>query len=74
MIDAYLNGVVRMVVLMFLVSGYLLPSIVAGCRGRGRGSVPLYLLNALLGWTFLGWLVALSIALRDERAPAGAAG
>ncbi len=72
MIDAYLNGVVRMVVLMFLVSGYLLPSIVAGCRGRG--SVPLYLLNALLGWTFVGWLVALSIALRDERAPAGAAG
>lgn len=72
MIDAYLNGVVRMVVLMFLVGGYLLPSIVGACRGRG--SVPLYLLNVLLGWTFLGWLVALSVALRDDRAPAGAPG
>jgi Superinfection immunity protein len=72
MIDAYLNGVVRMVVLMFLISGYLLPSIVAGCRGRG--SLPLYLLNVLLGWTFVGWLVALSFALRDERAAARVAG
>lgn len=71
MIDAYLNGVFRMVVLMFLAGGYLLPSIVGGCRGRG--SVPLYLLNVLLGWTFVGWLVALSVALRDERTPAGAA-
>jgi hypothetical protein len=71
-IDAYLNGVVRMVVLMFLVGGYLLPSIVAACRGRG--SVLLYLWNVLLGWTFVGWLVALSVALRDDHAPANAAG
>ena len=37
---------------------YFLPSIVAIARDH-RNAGPIFLLNLLLGWTFIGWVVAL---------------
>src|SRR5260370_6868323 len=48
--------------LLFLIP-YLLPSFVAAARGHRNGQAIL-LLNLFLGWTVLGWIVALVWAAR----------
>ena len=46
----------------FLILGalaiYLLPSLVAAARGKINSSA-IFVLNVLLGWTVLGWIIAL---------------
>ena len=50
-----------LVVLAFSLVLYLLPSIIAG--GRHALSAGLVVFNVLLGWTMIGWAVALVAAL-----------
>jgi Superinfection immunity protein len=38
---------------------YFLPSIVALARSK-RNTLPIFLLNLFLGWTLVGWVVALA--------------
>ena len=38
--------------------GYMLPWAIAVSRGK-TNSTGIFLLNALLGWTFIGWVIAL---------------
>jgi hypothetical protein len=38
--------------------GYLLPTSIAGWRHHPNGA-PIFLLNLFLGWTVIGWVVAL---------------
>jgi hypothetical protein len=45
-------------VLLFCLSVYFLPSIIALGRGM-TNRVSVFLLNLFLGWTLLGWVVAL---------------
>ena len=45
---------------------YLLPVIVAALRRSERWPT-VVLINVLLGWTILGWVVALSIAFASAR-------
>lgn len=47
--------------------GYLLPWAVAASRGA-RNSAQVFWLNLLLGWTVVGWVVALVMAFRVHRA------
>jgi hypothetical protein len=55
------NGAVLMVV---LIVGYFLPSIIAKVRHVSSfGSV--FIINFFLGWTFIGWVVALAMAARS---------
>lgn len=57
-------------VLLILLFFYLLPTVVAHARGhRSEGAV--FALNLLLGWTFIGWVIALVWALtyQGERVP-----
>ena len=42
----------------YLVILYFLPSIVAVCR-RKRSDLAIGVLNLFLGWTLIGWVVAL---------------
>jgi hypothetical protein len=50
-------------VLIALVAAvYFLPSIIARVKGL-RSSI--YVINLLLGWTVLGWLIAFSLALSE---------
>lgn len=44
--------------LLFGVSIYLLPALIAENRLH-RQRIPIYLLNLLLGWTFIGWVAGL---------------
>lgn len=43
---------------VFALMVYFLPTIIAGGRGH-RNTTAIVLLNVFLGWTFLGWVVAL---------------
>jgi multisubunit Na+/H+ antiporter MnhB subunit len=45
---------------------YLLPSLVAANR-KHANETAIVALNILLGWTFLGWVIALVWALTDNR-------
>jgi hypothetical protein len=45
---------------------YFLPAIVAGMRGH-HNSGSIFVLNLFLGWTFLGWIVALAMACSQVR-------
>jgi len=63
MLNIHASGPFGLVVLVFLISGYFTPSVVAAARGRS--SLGIFLLNLFLGWTFVAWLVALYVAARD---------
>ena len=40
---------------------YLFPSFVAGIRGH-HNVVSIVVINIFLGWTFVGWVIALAMA------------
>jgi hypothetical protein len=44
---------------------YFLPSIIAFARSK-RDTVAILLLNFFLGWTMIGWVVALVWALKTD--------
>lgn len=44
---------------------YFLPSIIAAARSK-RDLLSIFILNFLLGWTALGWMVALIWALKAD--------
>jgi hypothetical protein len=62
MLNVHASFPFSLVVLTFLVSGYFVPTIVAAARGGETLGV--FLVNLMLGWTFVGWLVALWMAAR----------
>lgn len=47
---------------------YFVPAIVAH-RGGHRNASAITVLNVFLGWTFIGWVVALVWACTDNKAP-----
>lgn len=60
-----LNG---LLILLVMLAIYLFPTIVASGRGhRSAGAV--FALNLLLGWTFVGWVIALVWALTYQGEP-----
>lgn len=44
--------------LLLIGLAYFLPTVVAAMRRHHQGGA-IFLLNLLLGWTFLGWVIAL---------------
>ena len=44
---------------------YLLPGIIASFRGN-RNNAPIWVINIFLGWTFVGWVVALAWSLTND--------
>lgn len=59
-------------VLAVLSGFYMLPWAIAATRGRSNHGM-IALLNFLLGWTFIGWVVALVMACQSH-AVVGSAG
>ena len=51
---------------LFFVAGffYFIPTIIAF---RKRDVLAIFVLNVLAGWTFVGWVIALVWACRDDR-------
>ncbi len=59
--------------LAVIVGAYFLPSIVAKSRKKvNTGSI--FVLNLFLGWTLLGWVVALVWAVAKDNGPTATAG
>lgn len=54
------------VLLVIGVAVYFLPLIIAGARERLVG--PVFVLNLFLGWTLLGWVVAMVMAVTERSA------
>lgn len=48
---------------------YFLPSLVALARSK-RNTLSIFLLNCLLGWTLVGWIIALVWAVKADDNPA----
>lgn len=48
-----------------LILAYWAPTLVAALRGH-RQMGPILVINLLLGWTFVGWVVALAMALSSQ--------
>jgi hypothetical protein len=44
---------------------YFLPAIIAAVRSK-RDTLAIFLLNLFLGWTFVGWIVALVWAVKAD--------
>ena len=53
------------VIVAILSAGYLLPWAIAAVRDVPHWSV--FWVNLLLGWTVVGWVVALVMSLRAQR-------
>jgi hypothetical protein len=49
-----------------LVVGYMLPSFVALCRAH-RSAGGIIVLNVLLGWTFVFWVISLAWSASNAR-------
>lgn len=54
----FFASIFGVIVFIFSSAIYFLPTIIA-VAGRRRNTFAIFLLNLLLGWTFIGWVVAL---------------
>lgn len=56
------TGAGGLIILAGLIALYWAPSLIGGTR-HVRHTGPLFAINLLLGWTVLGWIIALVMAL-----------
>lgn len=59
-----MGGFVLFLVVLVLIALYFLPTIIAVRRSRQIGSVAA--INIFFGWSLIGWVVALTMALSDK--------
>lgn len=55
-----------LVVFCLIAAIYLFPSLVAWSRGHHNGA-SLFVVNLLLGWTLLGWVIAMAWSVSAVR-------
>lgn len=51
-------GFVFLVIGVVILVGYFIPTVIAFAR-KHHNAVAIFVLNLILGWTFLGWVAAL---------------
>lgn len=54
------------IVVAVLTLGYMLPWMVAALRGKSN-HIAILVLNLLLGWTVIGWIIALVMACTSHQ-------
>ncbi len=62
-----MSKAIKLVVALFIVIislGYFLPAMIAWTNGR-RNTSAIFALNFFLGWTLIGWVVALVWSLKE---------
>lgn len=58
-------GVFSIIVILIIILLYFLPSFI-GFRRNHPNKVSILILNIFLGWSFLGWVIALIWAFKNE--------
>lgn len=58
----FFSSIIGIIVFIISLILYFLPTIIA-VRRRHRNLLPIILVNIFLGWTFVGWIVALIWAI-----------
>jgi hypothetical protein len=59
-----MNNAAGIAIWISIIILYWVPTIVAFARQNNRG--PVTVVNCLLGWTIIGWIIALAMAVRDS--------
>ncbi len=54
----FFSSLIGIIVFIFSLAVYFLPTIIAVVRKK-RNALAIFLLNLFLGWTFIGWVVAI---------------
>ncbi|GAB3116714.1 hypothetical protein GCM10027055_26730 [Janibacter alkaliphilus] len=54
------------ILVAILSAGYMLPWAIAAVRGN-RNAWSVFWVNLLLGWTVVGWIIALVMSIREHR-------
>ncbi|MFB7214595.1 superinfection immunity protein [Streptomyces sp. NPDC056255] len=62
-----MDGSVFLLLAIVGIAVYFLPFFIAAGRGVNTGSV--FVINLFLGWTFIGWVVALAMSMGTRRTP-----
>lgn len=65
MVEGIMAALMGGFVATLLVGLYFLPTIIAG-RKRKKNIGGIAVINVFLGWTFVGWVVALAWAVCDD--------
>lgn len=56
-------------IIFTVIGAYWVPTIVALCRRRVVNTGSIVVINAFLGWSVVGWVVALAMACKSARPP-----
>jgi Superinfection immunity protein len=63
--ENFINGLLWVLSWNLIVAAYWTPTIIALARAdRQRG--PIVVINGLLGWSLIGWGIALAMAVRSQ--------
>ncbi|GAA3614367.1 hypothetical protein GCM10022199_18090 [Marihabitans asiaticum] len=54
------------IIVAILTGGYMLPWAIAALRGNSN-AWSVFWINLLLGWTIIGWIVALVMSIREHK-------
>jgi hypothetical protein len=65
---AFISVYLTSMVIVVAVAAYLLPTLVAWLR-HAPDTASVAVINIALGWTFVGWIAALAMALRKAQPP-----
>jgi hypothetical protein len=57
-LEFYFSGIIGVLLFILSLAFYFVPTIIA-LVGKKRNALAIFLLNFFLGWTFIGWVVAL---------------
>ncbi len=56
---------IGLILIVLFIIAYFLPSAVSIIRDH-KQTMPIMIVNILLGWTFVGWVIALAWACMEE--------
>jgi hypothetical protein len=65
---AVAGGIGVLMLVALCLGGYFLPTIVAFARHKSN-KMAIFLLNFLLGWTLIGWVVSIVWAVTNDQPP-----
>jgi len=61
-----MEGVTVLFVVAIILASYFAPSIIAAARQHHQMG-PILVINLFLGWTFIGWVIALAMSVSAKR-------